>query len=128
MGSIKFALLGICLAVASSAAPAVRAQSCTASQAAAVQCFVANAVTTKITTPRCGMTLPQFEAYGVAVSLIVQTHHTYLLLTGIASAISDAMPPTNANGSSNQAAQDLAVSQIVEAAIAGGFVSSPSGT
>jgi hypothetical protein len=128
MGSIKFALLGFCLAVAASAAPAVRAQSCTASQAAAVQCFVANAVTTKITTPRYGMTLPQFQAYGVAVSLIVQTHHSYLLLTGIASAISDAMPPTNANGSANHTAQDLVASQIVGAAIAGNFVTPPGGT
>ena len=130
MGLRKLALLGIgiCLGVAASAAPSVRAQSCTASQAAAVQCFVANAVTTKITSPRYGMTLPQFEAYGVAVSLIVQTHHSYLLLTGVASAISDAMPPTNANGSANQSAQDLAVSQIVNAASAGGFVTPPSGT
>ncbi|MGA2901550.1 MAG: hypothetical protein ABSF40_15080 [Candidatus Acidiferrales bacterium] len=128
MGLRKLALLGICLGVAASAAPSVRAQSCTASQAAAVECFVANAVTTKITSPRYGMTLPQFEAYGVAVSLIVQTHHSYLLLTGAASAISDAMPPTNANGSANQSAQDLAVSQMVNAAAAGGFVTPPTGT
>jgi hypothetical protein len=128
MGLKNLALLGICLGAAASVAPSVRAQSCTASQAAAVQCFVANAVTTKITTPRYGMTLSQFEAYGVAVSLIVQTHHSYLLLTGISSAISDAMPPTNANGSENQSAQDLAVSQIVNAAAAGGFVAPPPGT
>jgi hypothetical protein len=128
MGLKKLALLGICLGAAASATPSARAQSCTASQAAAVQCFVANAVTTKITTPRYGMTLAQFEAYGVAVSLIVQTHHTYLLLTGIASAIADAMPPENASGSPNQTAQDLAVSQIVDAAIAGGFVAPPAGT
>lgn len=128
MGLGKFAFLGICLGVAASAAPAVRAQSCTASQAAAVQCFVANAVATKITTPRYGMTLPQFQAYGVAVSLIVQTHHTYLLLAGIAGAISDAMPPTNANGSANLTAQDLVVTQIVDAAIAGSFVTPPAGT
>jgi hypothetical protein len=128
MGLKKLALLGICLGAAASATPSVYAQNCTASQAAAVQCFVANAVTTKITKPRYGMTLPQFEAYGVAVSKIVQTHHTYLLLTGIASAISDAMLPTDANGSANQSAQDLAVSQIVDAAIAGGFVAPPPGT
>jgi hypothetical protein len=128
MGLKTLPLLAICLGAAVSATPSARAQSCTASQAAAVQCFVANAVTTKITSPRYGMTLTQFEAYGVAVSLIVQTHHSYLLLTGIASAISDAMPPTNANGSANQSAQDLAVSQIVNAAAANGFITPPAGT
>ncbi|HEX2775865.1 MAG TPA: hypothetical protein VHN10_04415 [Candidatus Acidoferrales bacterium] len=128
MGLKNIALLGICLGAAVSATPSARAQSCTASQAAAVQCFVANAVTTKITSPRYGMTLPQFESYGVAVSLIVQTHHSYLLLTGIASAIADALPPTNANGSANQSAQDIAVSQIVNAAAAGGFITPPAGT
>jgi hypothetical protein len=128
MGLKKLALLGIFLGAAASVAPSVRAQSCTASQAAAVQCFVANAVTTKITKPRYGMTMAQFEAYGVAVSQIVQTHHTYLLLVGMASAISDALPPTNENGSANLSAQDIAVSQIVEAAIAGNFVAPPAGT
>ena len=91
---------------------------CTSSQQAAIECFVANAVATKLTQPRYGMTLGQFEAYGVAVNTILQTHHTYLMLVGISSAIADAMPPTNANGSANQAAQDLAVTQIVSAAVA----------
>jgi hypothetical protein len=128
MGLRRFALLGVCLGAAASAPPPVHAQSCTASPAAAVKCFVANAVTTKITEPRYGMTLPQFEAYGVAVSQILQTHHTYLMLTGISSAISDAMPPTNADGSANEAAQALAVSQIADAVIAGGFATPPAGT
>ena len=91
---------------------------CTSSQQAAIECFVANAVATKLTQPRYGMTLGQFEAYGVAVNTILQTHHTYLMLVGISSAIADAMPPTNANGSANQAAQDVAVTQVVSAAVA----------
>ncbi|HXN73005.1 MAG TPA: hypothetical protein VN861_10685 [Candidatus Acidoferrales bacterium] len=123
----KLDLFVACLAGAALVAPSVYAQSCTASSAAAVKCFVANAVTTKITAPRYGMTLAEFETYGVAVSQIVQTHHTYLILAGIASSISDAMPPTNANGSENQSAQDLAVSQIVTAILAGGFATPPSG-
>jgi hypothetical protein len=73
------------------------------------------------------MSLSEFETYGVAVSHIVQTHHTYLVLAGISSAISDAMPPTNANGSANPSAQDLAVSQIVDAVIAVGFAEPPVG-
>lgn len=97
---------------------AAQPTNCTSSQQAAIECFVANAVATKLTQPRYGMTLGQFEAYGVAVNSILQTHHTYLMLVGISSAIADAMPPTNANGSANQAAQDLAVSQIVSAAVA----------
>ncbi|MGB8543584.1 MAG: hypothetical protein WCD49_18295 [Candidatus Acidiferrales bacterium] len=86
---------------------------------------MANAVATKITEPRYGMTLPQFQAYGVAVSEILQTNHTYLVLIGISSAIADAMPPRNADGSVNQSAQGLAVSQIVDAVIAGGFAPTP---
>lgn len=122
-----FALLGVCLGAAASAAPSVNAQNCTASKQAAIECFVANAVTTKITEPRYGMSLRQFKTYGVAVSEILQTHHTYLVLTGISSAIADAMPPKNADGSANQSAQDLAVSQIVDAVISGGFTTRPSG-
>ena len=126
MGVKKSVLLGVCLGVAAIAAPPMYAQSCTASKQAAIECFVANAVTTKITAPRYGMTLPEFKAYGVAVSEILQSNHTYLVLIGISSAIADAMPPKNLNGSTNQSAQDLAVSQIVDAVIAGGFAPLPS--
>ncbi len=122
----KFALLGMFLGAAVCAAPAMYAQNCTASPRAAVRCFVANAVTTKITEPRYGMTLAQFQAYGVAVSEILRTNHTYLVLIGISSAIADAMPPRNLDGSVNKSAQELAVSQIVDAVIAGGFAPRPS--
>jgi len=121
----KFAFLGMFLGAALCAASAMSAQNCTASKHAAIQCFVANAVATKITEPRYGMTLPQFQAYGVAVSEILQTNHTYLVLIGISSAIADVMPPRNADDSVNQAAQELAVSQIVDAVIAGGFAPTP---
>jgi hypothetical protein len=49
---------------------------CSASQAAAVQCLVANAVSTGLTQPRYGMTLAQLEEYGVAVTKILQTDQT----------------------------------------------------
>lgn len=110
-----FLVLGVG-AVSNSAA--AQATNCTSSQQAAIQCFVSNAVTTKLTHTRYGMTLPQFEAYGVAVNDILQMHRTYLMLVGESSAIADAMPPTNASGTANQAAQDLAVTQFVNAAIA----------
>ena len=100
---------------------AAQSTNCTSSQQAAVQCFVANAVATDLTKPRYGMSLAQFEAYGVAVSEILRTNHTYLVLIGTSSAIADAMPPTNANGSANQSAQDVAVTQIVSAEVSEGL-------
>jgi len=100
---------------------AAQSTNCTSSQQAAVQCFVANAVATDLTKPRYGMTLAQFEAYGVAVSEILRTNHTYLVLVGTSSAIADAMPPSNANGSANQSAQDVAVTQIVSAEVSEGL-------
>ena len=78
-----------------------------------MECFVANAVATSLTKPRYGMTLEAFKNYGVAVSQILRTHHTYIVLVGISSAVADAMPPTNADGTSNQTAQDNAVTQAV---------------
>ncbi|MGH9757143.1 MAG: hypothetical protein ACRD4M_05350, partial [Candidatus Acidiferrales bacterium] len=103
-------------------APLQTSTSCTSSPDAAVSCFVANAVAAHMTSPRYGMTTAQFEAYGVAVSHILATNHTYLMLLGLASAVADAMPPTNANGTANQAAQDVAAAQIVNAAIANGLI------
>jgi hypothetical protein len=100
----------------------------TASSDAAVQCFVANAVTTGLTQPRYGMTLAQFQDYGVAVTKILQTDQTYLVLVGLSSAMADALPPTNADSSFNTAAQDTAIAQIVAAAATNGFIWPPSGT
>jgi hypothetical protein len=124
----KLYFVGVCAVIGVAMARPVAAQTnCTASANAAVECFVANAVATKMTKPRYGMTLAEFKTYGVAVSQILQTHHTYLVLTGLASAIADAMPPKNANGSENQSAQDIAVSQIVDAATTAKFTPAPAG-
>jgi hypothetical protein len=89
---------------------------------------VANAVATDLTHLRYGMTLAQFESYGVAVSAILQTHHTYIVLVGLSGAVADAMPPANANGSANLSAQRHAVTEIVAAAAAAGLLSIPSKT
>ena len=101
---------------------------CTASSDAAVQCFVANAVATGLTTPRYGMTLAQFQDYGVAVTKILQTDQTYLVLVGLSSAIADALPPKNADGTFNSGAQETAIAQIIAAAATDGFIWPPSGT
>jgi hypothetical protein len=118
----KLGSLGVFLGLAAMAAGCARAQ-CTASQSAAVQCFVSNAVATNLLSPRYGMTLAQFKTYGVAVSKILQDQPTYIVLLGMASAISDAMPPTNADGSPNLAAQQMSVNAIVDAELASNLVS-----
>jgi hypothetical protein len=104
------------------------ATNCTASQQSAVRCFVANAVATNLTKPRYGMTLAEFQSYGYAVAEILQTHQTYVVLVGVSSAVADAMPPTNADGSPNQTAQDTAVTNAVAAANSLGFTVPPAGT
>jgi hypothetical protein len=124
----KFLVVLVCLAGAAASALPTSAKNCTSSQQAAIECFVANAVATDLTKPRYGMTLEQFESYGVSISEILQTHQTYLVLVGISSAAADAMPPTNLNGSANLLAQQNAVSEIVAAAYTAGLVPIPAQT
>lgn len=131
MNVCKSLFVGLFLLGATLAAPRAYSQTtptnCTASQQAAVECFVANAVATNLAEPRQGMTLPQFEAYGFAVSKILQTHSTYLVLVGLSSAVADAMPPVNADGSANQVAQNNAILQAVSAASHNGLTPLPTG-
>jgi hypothetical protein len=123
----KIAMAGVwlCAAITQAWSPAARAQNCVASQDAAVDCFVGYAVKTDLTSLRYGMTMTQFKAYGVAISKILRAQQDYLVLTGMASAIADAMPPTNANGSANASAQQAAVNAIVQAEILCGLVTLP---
>lgn len=121
-------LLGVCLFVAA-AAPPLRAQGgCASGQDAAVQCFVGNAVRTQLVTLQYGMTMSQFKAYGVSVSKIVQQQPTALAVVGLTSAVADALPPTNADGSANLAAQTAAINSIVDAGIANNFLTLPAET
>lgn len=122
----KLAWVGVCLGVAMAKPMPVEAQTgCTASQNAAVQCFIGNAVKTNLLTLHFGMTLAQFKAYGVSVSKILQDQETYLVLLGMTSAVADAMPATNADGSANSPAQDAALTSIVNAAVADGLATVP---
>ncbi|MGA7064098.1 MAG: hypothetical protein WA690_21700 [Candidatus Acidiferrales bacterium] len=122
--------LGVCLAAASAAiaAPPARAQSCTSGQNAAVECFVGNAVRTNLVTLQYGMTMAQFKQYGVSVSKIVQTQPTSLAVVALASAVADALPPTNSDGSANAAAQTAAMNSIVDAGIASNLITVPADT
>jgi hypothetical protein len=128
MNICKSLFVGVFLLGLALAAPLAHSQTnCTASQQAAVKCFVANAVATNLTKPRQGMTLPQFESYGFAVTQILQTHSTYLVLVGLSSAVADAMPPLNADGTANEAAQNNAIIQAVSAANHSGLTPPPAG-
>jgi hypothetical protein len=127
MRTRRIAIAGVCLAAITQAwAPAAHAQNCVANQDAAVGCFVGNSVRTGLTSLRYGMNMSQFKAYGVAVSKIMQAQQDYLVLAGMAGAIADAMPPTNANGTANTSAQQTAVNAIVHAEILCGLVALPS--
>ncbi len=127
----KLFLVVVFLTCAALAAPPAHSQTtatnCTASQQAAVRCFVANAVATDLAKPRYGMTLAQFESYGFAVSQILQSRQTYVVLVAISSAIADALPPTNADGTPNQAAQDAAIAAAVNQSTWWGFATPPQG-
>jgi hypothetical protein len=120
-----FAVVGVCLAGVVATAPLASAQNCNSSQDAAVQCFVGYAVRTNLTSLRYGMNMTEFKAYGVAISKILQAQQDYLALAGIASAVADAMPPTNSDGSANVAAQQAAVESIVQAEISDDLVTIP---
>jgi hypothetical protein len=129
MKTRKWAWAGVWLgaAITQAWAPAAHAQqNCEASQNAAVNCFVTYALKTDLTALRYGMNTTQFKAYGVAVSKILQAQQDYIVMAGLASAIADAMPPANATGGSNAAAQTAAVNSIVHAEILCGLVTLPS--
>ncbi|HXQ24906.1 MAG TPA: hypothetical protein VN822_00720 [Candidatus Acidoferrales bacterium] len=121
----QFAAVWVCLTAIALAEQPARAQNCTGSQDAAVQCFVGNAVRTNLTSLRYGMTMSQFKSYGVAISKVLQAQQAYLVLAGMSSAIADAMPPTNADGTANIAAQQAAVYAIVHAEILNDLLTIP---
>jgi hypothetical protein len=120
----KIVVVGVCLATAF-AGRVAHAQGCTSGQDAAVECFVGNAVHTNLVTIQSGMTMSQFKQYGVSVSKIVQTQPTALAVVGLASAVADALPPTNADGTADVAAQTTAMNSIVDAGVANNFLSLP---
>lgn len=130
MKARKLVWLGVFLGIAAAAAPVYSqtpSRACSTSQTAAVECFVTSAVQTQLISLHDGMTLPQFQAYGVAVSKILQQQQTYVVMGAMASAIADAMPPTDANGNSDPGAQQNANASIVTAELQSGVVQVPSG-
>jgi hypothetical protein len=103
-------------------------QQCSGSQDQAVDCFVSNGVTTGLLAVPSGMSLSQYKSYGVAVSKVMQSPSAAVFLLGMAGAAADAIPPTNADGSSNQAAQDTLVNAIITAGLNDNIITLPSET
>jgi hypothetical protein len=101
---------------------------CLASPQAAINCFVIDGVATNLMTIPPGMTLQQYEVYSIAVWNILQSDSDTMVLVGMMSAVADAMPPTNSNGSPNQAAQNAAVNAIVEAMLDNSLITLPAAT
>jgi hypothetical protein len=106
-------------------APGRAQQQCNGNQDEAVDCFVKNAVTTGLLAIPKGMTMTQYKSYGVAISKIMQTPSAAIFLLGMAGAAADAVPPTNADGSANQAAQDTFVNAIVAAGLKNSIIALP---
>jgi hypothetical protein len=121
----QLALAGVCLGIAAAAAAPTHAQQCTSSQDAAVECFAGDALKTGLLDNHHGLTTSQFKTYSVSVSRILQAQETNLILFGMSSAVADAMPATNANGTANQTAQTNAVNSIVAAELSSGIVTIP---
>lgn len=100
---------------------------CGSSQSLAVKCYMGMAVQSGTLAVPQGMSMSQYQNYGVAVLRILQSGHTYFMVLGAAAAISDSMPAKNSDGSSNQAAQDAAVNAIIDSALSNGLITLPSG-
>jgi hypothetical protein len=101
------------------------AQSCTGNQDDAVDCFIRNAVSTRLLVIPKGMTMTQFKSYGVAISKVLQSPPAAVFLLGMAGAIADAIPPSNLDGTVNQAAQDAFVNAIITAGLRDGIINLP---
>jgi hypothetical protein len=102
--------------------------SCSASQSAAVKCFVSNAVATKILSVPSGMNMSTYDSYAVAVLRITQDTNVSVILLGTTSAIADAMPATNSDGSADATAQTNAVNSIINSEILTGIIALPAQT
>ncbi len=98
---------------------------CATSQDGAVNCFVNNGVSTGLLIVPTGMTMTQYQAYGVAISKVLQTPSAAVFLLGMAGATSDAIPPLNVDGTPNQPAQDAFVNAIITAGLNDSIIKLP---
>jgi len=124
---LVFFLAQIVLFAAASPAQAQSAF-CNTSQTMAAKCFAQSAITSDIAAMPAGMTMAEYQSYGVAVLRILQSTDTAVILLGTTSAISDAMPATNANGTANTAAQTTAINAIISAGLSTTIITLPTQT
>ena len=101
---------------------------CNTSQTLAVRCFVRNAIATKILTVPSGMSLTNYNNYAVAVFYITEDTNLSVILLGTTTAIADAMPAKNADGTANETAQTNAINAIVNSESLTGLITLPSQT
>jgi hypothetical protein len=114
-------VLGLLTGVASHA-------QCTQNQNQAVDCFIKNGVSTGLLALPPGMTMSQYESYGVSVSKIMQSPSLAVFLLGVAGATADAIPPADANGTADQVAQNMFLYGILGAAMKDGIITLPAQT
>jgi hypothetical protein len=121
-------LLAAIILIFSIAAPANAqvANPCNTSQSFAVRCFVRNAIATKILTVPTGMNITVYDNYAVAVFRITQDTDLWMMMLGTTSAIADAMPAKNADGTANSIAQTDAINSIVNSESLTGIIVIPS--
>jgi hypothetical protein len=122
--TVGLVLVGLMMSLPGNA----RADQCTSSQDAAVQCFAKNALSTSLLVVPPGMSTATYRSFVVAVSHTLQDPTTTVFLLGMAGAVADALPPSNADGSANQAAQDAAMNAIVDAGLKDGMFVLPAET
>ncbi len=101
---------------------------CVSSQSAAVKCFVGYAIATKIVTVPPGMSMTNYNSYALAVLRISQDTNVSVILLGTTSAIADAMPAKNEDGTANPTAQTNAINAIINAELLNGIITLPTQT
>ncbi len=101
---------------------------CAGSQNEAVDCFIKNGVSTGLLAVPKGMTMAEYEAYGVSISKVLQSPSAAIFLLGMASAAADAVPPTNADGTEDLAAQNTFVNAIIAAGLKDEIITLPTQT
>jgi hypothetical protein len=101
---------------------------CNNSQTLAVRCFVRNAIATKILTVPSGMSATNYSNYAVSVFYITQDTNLSVILLGTTTAIADAMPAKNADGTANETAQTNAINSIINSESLTGLITLPSQT
>jgi len=113
------------------AAPPARAQfpaTCTAAQNAAAKCVAGTALNAKLLLVPSGIAPSPDGTLDLASPRAPRSRSIAVTIAAALFAVADAMPPANANGSPNAAAQIAAINAIIEAAVSRGILPLPART